>query len=62
MLGRNDLALIELDRLFREHDAFRAWVYAVTEYDPPHQYPRFQALHQQVNLPVTTNDKMAPTL
>ena len=62
MHGRNDIALIELERWIREHDAFRAWVYAVTEYDPPHQDPRFQALHQQVNLPVTTNDKVAPTL
>ena len=51
MLGRNDLALTELERLFAANDPLREFLYAIPQFEPLHQDPRFQALLRQVNLP-----------
>ena len=51
MLGRNDLALAELERMFAANDPLREFLYAIPQFEPLHQDPRFQALLRQVNLP-----------
>jgi hypothetical protein len=51
LLGRNDLTLAELERLFAEQDPYRAFVYMIPAFEPLRADPRFQALVHQVNLP-----------
>jgi TolB-like protein/Tfp pilus assembly protein PilF len=51
LLGRNDLTLAELERLFAEQDPYRAFVYMIPAFDPLRADPRFRALVRQVNLP-----------
>ena len=51
LLGRNDLALAELERLFADKDPYRAFIYMVSSFEPLRPDPRFQALLRQVNLP-----------
>ncbi|HEX3121768.1 MAG TPA: tetratricopeptide repeat protein, partial [Rhodanobacteraceae bacterium] len=57
MLGRNDLALAELERLFAANDPLREFLYAVPQFDVLHGDPRFQALLRKVNLPPPTQAK-----
>ncbi|HET7065362.1 MAG TPA: hypothetical protein VFI49_13910 [Rudaea sp.] len=51
MLGRNDLALAELERLFAANDPLREFLYAIPQFKPLYQEPRFQALLKQIGLP-----------
>ncbi len=55
MLGENDLALTELERLFAERDPLRQYLYPVPQFEPLHRDPRFQALQKQIRLPVETS-------
>jgi hypothetical protein len=59
MLGENELALAELERLFAQHDPYRVYLYAIPEFDPLHQDPRFQALLNQIGLPPKKDSKEA---
>ncbi len=52
MLGRNDLALDELERLFAEHDPLNAYLYCMTQFDALSLDPRYQALLDQLGLPL----------
>jgi adenylate cyclase len=56
MLGRNDLVLAELERLFAQHDPYREFLYAIPHFDPLHGDPRFQALLKQINLPLQAEE------
>ena len=58
LLGRNDLTLAELERLFAERDPYRPFVYVAPAYEPLRADPRFQALVRQVNLPPPTQGKV----
>jgi len=51
LLGRHDLALASLERMFQQHSPYRANVYQYREFDPLLPNPRFQALLKQVGLP-----------
>jgi hypothetical protein len=51
MLGKNDLALNEMERQFTLRDPYREFLYAIRQYDPMHKDPRFRALMKQVGLP-----------
>jgi len=51
MLGENDLALTELERLTAAHDPYLVFLWCTPEYEPLHKEPRFQALLRRVNLP-----------
>jgi len=57
LLGRNDLTLAELERLFAEKDPYRVFVYMIPAFDPLRGDPRFQVLVRQVNLPPPTQGK-----
>jgi tetratricopeptide (TPR) repeat protein len=57
LLGRNDLTLAELERLFAEKDPYRVFVYMIPMFDPLRADPRFQALVHQVKLPPPTQGK-----
>ena len=59
MLGRHDLALAELERLFAQHDPYREFLYAVPQFEPLHGDPRFQALLKQINLPLKADGRAA---
>jgi len=59
MLGRNELALDELERLFRDHDPYCVFLNVIPAFDPLRQDPRFQALLRQIKLPQPTNGKQA---
>ena len=51
LLGKNDLVLTELERLFRARDPYRVFIYAAPQFNPLHDNPRFQALLKQIGLP-----------
>ena len=51
MLGKNDLALSELERFFRARDPYRVFIYAAPQLDALHADPRFKALLKQIGLP-----------
>ncbi len=53
MLGRNDLALAQLERMFAEHDPLNAYLYCITQFDALSSDPRFQALLDQLGLPLS---------
>ena len=59
MLGQYDLALNELEHLFAAHDPYRVYLYAIPEFDPLHQNPRFQALLKEIGLPTEIANKTA---
>jgi Tfp pilus assembly protein PilF len=50
-LGQNELALVELERMFREREPARTWLYRVPALKPLYGDPRFQALVRQMGLP-----------
>ena len=52
LLGRNDLALDQLERLFAEHDPLNAYLYCISEFDALSSDPRYQALLDQLGLPL----------
>jgi TolB-like protein/Tfp pilus assembly protein PilF len=52
LLGRSDLALDQLERLFAEHDPLNAYLYCITEFDALSSDPRYQALLDQLGLPL----------
>ena len=60
MLGRNDLALTELERLFAANDPLREFLYAIPQFNPLHSDPRFQALLKQIGLPRDQPGKAEP--
>ncbi|MEZ5461225.1 tetratricopeptide repeat protein [Dokdonella sp.] len=49
-LGRKELAMTELEKLFAAHDPLNVYLYAVPEFEPLWQEPRFQALLHQIGL------------
>ena len=51
MLGRNDLALAELERMFAANDPLREFLYAIPQFEPLHGDPRFRTLLKQIGLP-----------
>jgi TolB-like protein/Tfp pilus assembly protein PilF len=57
LLGRNDLALDQLERLFAEHDPLNAYLYCITDYDALSSDPRYQALLDQLGLPLADEVK-----
>jgi tetratricopeptide (TPR) repeat protein len=57
LLGRNDLALDQLERLFAEHDPLNAYLYCITDYDALSSDPRYQALLDQLGLPLSDEVK-----
>jgi len=59
MIGRNDLALNELERQFAANDPLREMVGAIPQFEPLHGDPRFQALLKQINLPLQGEAKAA---
>jgi tetratricopeptide (TPR) repeat protein len=59
MLGRNDLALSELERLFAANDPLREFIYAIPQFNSLHGDPRFQALLKQVGLPPDAGGRIA---
>jgi len=54
MLGRNDLALAEIERAFAANDPLREFLYAIRQLDPLHDEPRFRKLLKQIGLPRDT--------
>jgi TolB-like protein len=50
-LGQNELALAELERMVREGEPSRIWLYRVPEFKSLYADPRFQALVRQMGLP-----------
>ncbi|HET9483379.1 MAG TPA: tetratricopeptide repeat protein, partial [Xanthomonadales bacterium] len=50
-LGRRDLALDALERLFAHEDPYRVFLYCMAMYEPLHADPRFAALLRQIGLP-----------
>jgi TolB-like protein/Tfp pilus assembly protein PilF len=52
MLGRHDLALDQLERLFAEGDPLNAYLYCLTPFDALSSDPRYQALLGQLGLPL----------
>ncbi|HSE11400.1 MAG TPA: hypothetical protein VLB69_02085, partial [Rudaea sp.] len=51
-LGEYDLALTELERLFARKAPFREYLYAIPQFDPLHDNPRFKALLHEIGLPL----------
>ena len=60
MLGRHDLALGELERLFAAREPLREFLYAMPHLEPLYDNPRFQALLKQVGLPLQGQGKAVP--
>jgi len=55
VLGKDDLALTELERGFRARDPYRVFIYAAPQLNSLHANPRFQALLKQIGLPRAGN-------
>ncbi len=53
LLGRNELALDQLERKFAERDPLNAYLYCITQFDPLSSDPRYQALLDQLGLPLS---------
>jgi hypothetical protein len=58
-LGRRDLALDALERLFAEHDPNRVYLLQTYALRPLYPDPRFRALVRQLKLPEATLDRLA---
>lgn len=56
-LGKYDLALVELERQFRDNDPYQVYLLTIPAYKPMYADPRFQALVRQMKLPDAANDK-----
>ncbi len=57
-LGKRELALAELERLFRTRDPVRVYVLQTYAFRPLYPDPRFRALVRQLRLPESTLDRL----
>ena len=60
ILGRNDLAMAAVEKMFQAHAAFRGTLYCAAQLAPLHDNPRFMELMRQVNLPPAATPVASP--